>query len=218
MIRLLRVILLPTLLLIAAGANANTLIPGQSGAPDIFDASLIQAGGTLIYDSGSRPFRFDGGLTFGHYEEYVAVDSNNVFCGGCLTFGLEVWVDPLSAYSLTTVRFGLWAPILLTDIGYSPGLGGGTVTPGSVYRGTGNNVGFNFTGLTPGTHSQILIVETNSTTWGPGGIFFNDSNSVQSSTFGGIWAVPAPEPSSLALAGIGLVAVAAASWRRRKTR
>ena len=211
-------VLLSTLLLTACAANAAILnIGSPNTAPDIWTGASIQASATVIYDSGAKPFSFDGGLTFGQYEEYVATDTNNTFCAGCLDFALRISVDPGSTYSISTVRFGTWAS--RTDVGYITGLvGPGAIAPNTVFRGGGNNVGFNFSGLAPGATSQIVIVETDARGMMPGGIFFNDSNNnAQSGTFGSIF-VPSPEPSSLTLAGIALLVLGGSYLRRRMAR
>lgn len=200
----------------ASLAHAAILAPGSPMTfPDTFNSITAH----LFYDSGALPFSFDNGRISGVYEEFVGNDLNNVFCTGCLDFFLFVNVNATSTFSLNTIRFGMWSTSVLTDVGYSPPITPGII-PDTVFRGSANNIGFNFTGLHPGTGSAALIVETNSLTYGSGGIFFNDSNTgaggnpgVISPVFGSIYTVPSPEPSSLALAGIGLLALGGSCLR-----
>jgi len=159
---------------------------------------------TLLADTGFQPFSFDG--MSGHYEEVVVADPANTFCSGCLDFALAVFLNADQPFAISTVRFGQWNST--TDVGYSPGLDNGTIIPTTVFRGTGNNVGFNFNNFGSGTTTDVLIVETNARAfWNAGGIFFNDTNNnTQSSFINGIF-VPAPEPSTAALTGLAILAL-----------
>lgn len=200
----------------AIPARANIIGVGSPNvSPDVFTAAGL-GNPAEIYDSGPLPFSFDGNT--GTYEEVVAPIPDNPFCSGCLGFGLLVELDSTSAYDLSTIRFGTWNS--QTDVGYcSDCNSGGTSIPSTVFRGTGNNVGFNFSGSTfaPGDQSYLLVVLTNATSfWVNGGIFFNDTNGdATSSIFGGL-AVPAPEPGTFAILGVAMLGLG--GFRRWRTR
>ena len=196
-----------------ASANVITIGSGNA-APDVFTKAGLNSGAN-VYDSGVQPFSFADG-TNGVYEEVVAPIGNNPFCANCLGFGLLVELNADSPFDLSTARFGLWNSS--TDVGYCSDCGGGTIIPNTVFRGTGNNVGFNFSGSTfaPGDTTELLGVLTNATQfWVRGSVFFNDTNGATSNTFGSI-AIPTPEPSTLVLTGFAIAGLAGV--RRRPTR
>jgi hypothetical protein len=200
------VVSLVSMMIAVLPASANIVtIGGPNVAPDIFPSSNF-TGLTELADTGIQPFSFDG--MNGNYEEVVVSDPANTFCAGCLDFALAVFLGADEPFGISTVRLGIWGNST-TDVGYSPGLDNGTIVPTTVFRGTGNNVGFNFSNLGSGTFTDVLIVETNATAfWNQGVIFFNDTNNnTQSSGFGPIF-VPAPEPSTAALTGLAILAFA----------
>jgi hypothetical protein len=92
------------LLLTVLPLYANTLLPGDTGSPDIFAdpgnvAPLNHVSGTFSFGSGI-------GLISGTYFEAVIVDPLGVTCSGCLDFVFQLTLDP-----------GLSAGIFNTSLG-----------------------------------------------------------------------------------------------------
>lgn len=190
--------------------RANTISPGQSGiTPDVFPLSDF----TVIATSGVQDFSFDGGLTTGQYKEFVATDTANPYCSGCLDFGFLVDVTDPNNFIGT---IGL-SPFFGFDTngGYTAS-GPNENNPTSMYRGpSGGIVGFNFSeGVLPGQSSSVLVVKTNATSYDDkGGATIFDDNG-QSLNVAEFEPVATPEPSSTAvLLGIGVLMVA---WVRKR--
>jgi hypothetical protein len=88
----------------------------------------------------------------------------------------------------------------------------GTVQPGTVDRssGVGAVVTFDFLGadaLTPGTTSDILVIETNDTNVLPGLTSAQDGSTVTEAAFAPVLGSGTPEPSTIFLFVSGLLAI-----------
>lgn len=181
---------------------ANQILPGQSGiSPDAFPT--LGSTATVIADSGLLSYSFDGGLTYGKYEEYVATDTANPFCSGCLDFGFIITVtDPNDFITALKVAF----PGVKTDGGYFNDLSSSQIDPSAMARGTGPGEGVQFSlDVLPGDTSAIVVVKTNATTFDDqGGAVLSDSNNHQHFVAD---YEPTPEPSTLVLTGLCFFAV-----------
>ena len=112
-----------------------------------------------------------------------------------------------------------WTPSFGQDVGYATDLPSGdiftslgTVQPGTVDRssGVGAVVTFDFLGadaLTPGTTSDILVIETNDTNVLPGLTSAQDGSTVTEAAFAPVLGSGTPEPSTIFLFVSGLLAI-----------
>lgn len=185
-------------------ATASVLAPGTSGAPDSFS----NAGWTLLATTGSQAL--SSGTFTANATAWVYSDSANTFCAGCLDFVYMVTRtggnDPIER--ITVGDFTGW----LVDAGVvtsSPGF-----APASVDRTvSGGVVGFNYqnaANLTDDQFTQLLVVQTNATSYSPGLLSVQDSLSAN-----GIGFQPTPEPVSMSLLGGGLALLGAARLRKK---
>jgi len=94
----------------------------------------------------------------------------------------------------------------------------GTMAPDTLDHHSNSTVGFDFTGSMPGgTTSYIMVVGTNATAFSPGlvaAIDLQSLNLIGNQPFGPAGMVP--EPSSLAIAGLGALGMIGYGLRRRK--
>ena len=196
----------------AAPARAVLLTPGSTVAlPGTTVAAEPQLAGVVQVDE-LIDFSFvgddTGGLISGHVQQRVvlAVD-------GTIDFYWRVFVDSESSGALGSFRFGdFFAPEYDADY-RTDGLG--TVAPTSATRFSGafdSFVNFDFAGgLQPGESSFFLLMDTTATTYAKTAIF--DVTNVGQTHISGLFdayspAEVVPEPSTLALLGIGILGLA----------
>jgi hypothetical protein len=194
----------------ASLASASVLAPGTSGAPDPFN----NAGWTLLATTGSQAL--SSGTFTANATSWVYSDSANTFCAGCLDFVYMVTRtggnDPIER-----ITAGSFA-------GYSVDAGVVTSSPGfaplSVDRsgGDGGVVGFNYqnaANLTGTNSTQLLVIQTNATSYTAGLMSVQDQLSAN-----GIGFQPAstPEPVSMSLLGGGLALIGLGRWRRKNNK
>jgi hypothetical protein len=200
------------LLLTGSAVRGNQLLPGQTGVtPDSF--ANLGATVTILDEAGPSDYSFDGGLTSGQYEEFVASDSANTYCTGCLDFVFAFTVtDPNNSIeSLTTSPFGVFE----TDGGYFD-ITSDLIDPTSMDRSaSGGSVGFTFnTPVSPDNSSTLLVVETNATAYNDNGTAeFGDNNGATLNVTDFAPANAVPEPS--AGVWVGVVVLVAGSFRRK---
>src|ERR1043166_3351421 len=195
------------MLLFAAGANAAPLVANQTiypapGEPDPVGGNV--ACGPLVQHFTTATF--SGNLT----STVIVGDASNPYGG--LTFTYVVSNDASSANVQTRLSVNGYNGFL-TDAKYQAPPAG--VRPAYVDRDiTSDVVGFSFLGapagfgqIQPGQQSALLVIQTNATTC---------ANSFASVIDGSVASIPtyapAPEPTTLALLGLGVFAL----LRRRR--
>lgn len=203
------------LLLTVLPLHANTLLPGDTGSPDIFaDPGNVAP---LNYVSGTFSFGSGIGLISGTYFEAVVVDPLGVTCSGCLDFVFQLTLDPGLSAGIFNTSFGRFVGYT-TDVGYIDGSG---TAPISVSRGTGGGgIGFVFVStqsqtnvIGPGGSSAFLVVATDATAYdnlGGIGISGGRAGSPATGQLTGLFepAFLAPEPSAVLLFSLGLAGIA----------
>jgi len=179
-------------------ASANTLPPGGSVSPDLFGAisgTVLADTTPLTVPSGAGPSDFVGTYD----EEVIRV------AGGTLDFVIQVTNDS-GANSIERVTLSNFAGFG-TDVGTATSAGtlsGGTASPSTITRSaSGQTIGFNFspTALPAGTTTQVLVVETDATAFGPGLV-----SMINNGTASGAGFAPVPGP----ILGAGLPGLMAA--------
>jgi hypothetical protein len=190
----------------ASLASATVLTPGSSGAPDPFS----NAGWTLLATTGSQAL--SSGTFTANATSWVYSDSANTFCAGCLDFVYMVartgGNDPIER-----ITAGSFA-------GYSVDAGVVTSSPGfaplTVDRSAnGGVVGFNYqnaANLTGTESTQLLVIQTNATSFTAGLMSVQDQLSANGVGFQPSAATP--EPVSMSLLGGGLALIGLGRWRR----
>lgn len=212
--------------LLSVTAFANTITPGQEmQTPDVLNLT----GMTLVAStSGSLD-----SLTFNaSYEAAVFRGGSNASCPTCLTFAYQV-TDNGANGSGTGIIEDMTASVfsnVTTDVGYttlSAGqdgfVSGGTMplTVGRSAAGNGSVVTFDYpdqgipaNDILPGDHTAVLLIQTNATNYTTGMFSAIDGATATSTAFEP--AAATPEPSSVALSGLGLVGFALLLKRVRR--
>ena len=164
----------------------------------------VACGGPLVspYVSGT----FSGTLTT---IVYVG-DPSNPYGPGALTFTWKLHNDASSVNVNARLTVSDWTGFL-SDASFQPGP---DVNPTYVDRLTADVIGFSFLGapigagpIGPGQDSDWLVVQTDATTCVPGVASVIDGTVAMADTL-----APAPEPSTIALLGLGALALV----RRRR--
>lgn len=225
-----RVLLLALLLASAlVPIHAAILVPPISGQfPDVFTGYCTSGCLQLGYVSTPNVVDSTGDVT-ASMTAAVYMDPSNTFCINCLDFVYQVSNNANSADGIgrvTAVSFTGFS----TDVGFSPtapGSGGGgsfvngTDAPGLVDRNTADVVGFQFSSsptaaIAPGSTSNLLIIETNATSFTSGFVSIEDGGVATFSAFEPTSGVP--EPTSGILLGLGTLALAGLQRFRRSDR
>ena len=199
--------LLAGLLLTLPSAYATLLQPGNVvlGPGDVF---TFNPSNYTLKDSIPPTSASVGALSI-QYGEAVVADTQNVFCSGCLDFVIQVQNNSATdtIESISTGDFTGYH----TDVGILGGVH--FVDPYSISRSSdGSTIHFSFLGsdIPPGSFSDVLVIETDATSFVPGSITVQDDVTVDVAGF-----APAPEPMSLSLLGGGLTLFGLIGIRRR---
>jgi hypothetical protein len=189
-------------------AMAAPILPGGVQAPavpepDPVNATLVQTTGPVAFASPT----YSGTLT----SSVFANDASNPFGPNGLTFTYQLVNNPGqtndSIGRMTIASFLGFN----TDASFNPTLPVGGVAPSSIDRSnSGAVMGFSWlTGLDPNSASAVLVVQTNSTQFNPTFASIIDGTTTQVASLAPL---PIPEPASLAVLGLGALAVV----RRRR--
>jgi hypothetical protein len=198
-------------------ASANPVLPGGTVTPDLFGA----ISGSVLASTGTVPLTSVPASFMSTYVAEVVADSGR---GGLLDFILQTTNSPASGDALGRVTLTSFAGFA-ADVGTAisaGGLAGGTAPPVNITRSSaGNVVGFNFAPgvLSPGTMSEILVVETNATAFVPGTVLETDGGAASGPGFA---PVPAPLidhgfPGLLAVGGLLFGATLFERSKRRRS-
>lgn len=202
--------------LLTSAAQAATINPGQTLFA-VGEAGPVDGTKVDFLDEPLTAKTFTGIL----HSEVWENDISNPFEGG-LTF--VYWIDNTNAEGgnslsrFTTSNFAGFS----TDVSFDPTNGR---APTLVDRGgSGDVMGYSFLGdpelgfgegkIAPGETSAKLVIQTNAQAWVRTLGFVINGSTAQAATFAPTAIVP--EPSSMALAGMGIAGVIGYALRRRK--
>jgi len=195
--------------ILALPSNANVLAPGGNGAPDQLDSF---AGATILASTGLMPFvglnALNQTVYTGTFQEFVVLDPGNSTTMDFLYQFQDLTGDAIN-HMTTTGYTGF-----TTDVGYDPFetmtvyFGDPMVLPDSVNRSSsGSTIGFDFTtngGVPNGSVSQLLVINTNATSYAlTGTVNFIDGAVASMVDYA---PTTTPEPASLGLLLGGLFA------------
>jgi hypothetical protein len=195
-------------LLITTSAQAGPLPPGGTVSPVPSGSST----GTIIADTGNVAYTLLGSGGTGSARE-VVVSGDTFNPNGGLTFVYQVTrVTSDEVGRLTANHYhGFKTDVIVEDAASSPfsGFMSGGVIPGMATRSTvaadgGDVIGFDFGNSldVSAGNSELLIIRTDASRFASGDIFLIDGGLAKLSGF-----APAPEPSTIALMLVGLIAL-----------
>lgn len=190
-------------------AMADSLAAGGSVVPT--SLSALPSGLTLLASNGGPGYTLTGagGTASGTATAWVYMTS-----GGTLDFAYQVTNNASSTDFVDTLSMASFAGFT-TDVDYVNTPGDNAPSTATRSTGSGSVVNFDFfpNDIVAGDTSDVLLIETNATTFNPGTLSLIDSGVATVAAFGP--ATPAmPEPGSLLMIGSGLLGLMA--FRRRQ--
>jgi hypothetical protein len=183
-------------------AHATPITPGNT----------VAAASLTTYSTADQVGFISGNIAPGTFSANwdESVYAGNSYCATCLTFVYQV--QDLSGNAVLHVT-GFSYDSFMTNVGFNAA--SGSVAPNNIDRTLdGTTINFNFlagAGITPGMLSDLLVVETNATSFTAGLVSLQDGSA---GTEGAIQPSTVPEPSSFLLLGTGLFALAGAAKRK----
>jgi hypothetical protein len=212
-------LLAATIVLVCSPAQAVILAPGMTAPlPGTTSAAEPHLAGVVLVDE-LIPFSFfdgvSGGDILGHVQQRVVRSSVD----GTLDFYWRVFNDASSSAAIQSFRLGeFFSPEYDADYRID---GLGVRAPDTAHRFAGaldSYVNFNFLdlGLLPGQDSNFLLMDTTATHYAKTAVFdlANIGHTSISDSFDAYTPAPIPEPTTLALLGLGLAGVVARRRRR----
>ncbi len=196
---------------VASSANAVILVP------DVFTAlpGTLTPGGTIVEDV-LQPFSFaaNGGTMTGTVQNRVVRKADNTYF-----FAWRIFNDANSSGPVQDLRLGGFITSVY-DGDWDPS-SPGTISPTQaiLFSFPGGFVNFNFNeatnpgGVTAGNSSKMFYLDTNATAYGQ--VAGYDLTNIGQTAASGAFSTfaPVPEPASLAILGMGILALAR---RKRK--
>jgi hypothetical protein len=203
-------------------ARATVLAPGGSvTAPDAsFGPVVYPSTYTVVASSVNQVGTPGGGSSI------TATLTTEVLreTGGTLDFLYQVENTTAAGgddlHRVTTIHFKGWTTdvqFATTSPGYSFVAPGTTMMTSADRSANGATIGWQISpegsaaGVEPGKWSNILIIKTNATSFTTGSTFAIDGGNVSFNSF-----QPGPEPSSMAIAGLGALGLIGYGIRRRR--
>ena len=197
------------LLAFATLASAAIVTPRGSGIENTTDNAGLTASGTLLasVSSSATGTQTPPGTTLTiDYTESVFRDNTN--CANCLDFVITATNDAASNTILESISAASFGGASTIWMGYN-GVG---AAPNDVsLSGDGNVAKFYFAGVSPGSSTATLVIETNATTYVPGSVTFQDGASATGAGFG-----VAPEPNMTYLLSVLALGILGLAYRRNR--
>ena len=221
-------------LLIAAPAHAVPLPPGSTGLPDTQTLvnPLTVAGNSILADTGPivASNTLNGVTLSVTYEAWVvkvgtgdlAATNSGAQVAGNLDFVYQFTVNPSSN---TFVNETAHVSFAGTGVGVDYFVqSAGQINPldadrSSTLADNGATINFHFPGtVPPGSMSTLNIVETTATNFQAGNYTLQDGVNLTVSAFGvgPLTTTAVPEPSTMVVAGLGILGFVGYGLRRRK--
>lgn len=198
--------------------KADNLGPGggASGPGDAVHTTGDFADATVLADTGVLSFSVTNGLNqtvdTGSYQVIALSDPENTFCAGCVDILAQIYVASGSGdiYTISLGNFkgfqtdvayepGYW----LTELALATGFNTETLATSVARSSDGSTVNYIYDPIPVGNDSELMVVETDGTSYAPGTIQLIDNGTFNGSGYG-----PAvPEPMTASLLGFGLLSL-----------
>lgn len=190
-------------------ANASILTsPQLPTSPDVWNSCGTTLNPcTVVASNFVGGANTSGSVDFGAAFAVITNDPSNPFGTNDLDFVYAVLNEATSTDSIGRITASDFSGFS-TDVGYytptTPFFMGvaGTVLPGTVDRLSSDTVGFDFSTLSPGQESTVLVIKTNATSYKSGLLNISDSTSGSVIAYAPT-GTPTPEPALIWLLAAG---------------